>query len=843
MLASRIIQHSTSPFSSPALLIKKKDGTWRLCIDYRQLNEITVKRKYPLPVIDELLDELSGAQYFSKLDLRAGYHQIRLVKGEEPKTAFQTHFGQFEYKVMSFGLTGAPATFQEAMNETLSPVLRKCALVFFDDILIYSSDLSSHAKHLKQVLQLLAEQHWKVKLSKCSFAQQQLSYLGYIIGVHGVSTDPEKVKAVVEWPVPKNIKQLRGFLGLAGYYRKFVKNFGVISKPLTNLLRKGESFDWNKAVDHAFSTLKTALVTAPVLALPDFSKRFCIETDASEVGIGAVLLQDHHPIAFVSRSLGPRTKGLSTYEKEFCNPTWLSEVVQGYSDDLQASKLLSALAVNSSAVPNFSLQNGLLKYKGRIWLGNNSKLQTKVVVVLHDSPTGGHSGFPVTYRRIKGLFAWPAMKHQIKAQLSECSICQQAKPDRAKYPGLLQPIPVPAGAWQTISLDFIEGLPVSKRFNCILVVVDKFSKYAHFIPLSHPFSASDVAQAYMHNVFKLHGLPLAIISDRDKIFTSKFWQQLFALAGTSLNLATAYHPQSDGQTERVNQCLETYLRCFIHACPSKWVLWLYLAEYWYNTSYHSALDKAPFEVLYGHTPTQLGITDGSCDIPDLKEWLHERKVMIQLLKQHLNRAQQLMKLQADKKRSFREFQVGDQVFLKLQPYVQSSVAPRANHKLSCKYFGPFPVLQRIGLVAYKLQLPTHCSIHPVFHVSQLKAAPGFQKVVSSTIPADLEVRRIPVAILDTRVRKSSNSAISQVLVQWSQESAAEATWEDFHDLRTRFPRALAWGQAQFQGEAIVKASAAEEQLGDHLEKEEQVAGNQKRARRPNVRICGPEWAV
>lgn len=317
MLHSGVIQTSNSAFSSPALLVKKKDGTWRLCIDYRHLNAITIKGKYPLPVIDELLDELSGAVYFSKLDLRAGYHQIRLQPGEEHKTAFQTHSGHYEYRVMSFGLTGARATFQKAMNDTLASVLRKFALVFFDDILVYSPTLESHAQHLQQILQLLLDHQWKVKLSKCSFAQKQLSYLGHIIGEQGVSTDPSKIADVVNWKTPTIVKKLRGFLGLAGYYRKFVKNFGVINKPLTQLLRKDTPFVWTSATESAFQTLKSALVSALVLALPNFSKTFTIETDAIDTGIGAVLSQEGHPVAFVSRALGPKTRGLSTYEKEY----------------------------------------------------------------------------------------------------------------------------------------------------------------------------------------------------------------------------------------------------------------------------------------------------------------------------------------------------------------------------------------------------------------------------------------------------------------------------------------------------------------------------------------------
>jgi hypothetical protein len=275
MLRSGVIRPSNSNFASPLIMVKKKDHTWRPCVDYKHLNALTVKSKYPLPVIDELLDELHGACWFSKLDLRAGYHQIRLTEGDEYKTAFHTHNGHFEFTVMAFSLTGAPATFQAEMNRTLATKLRKCALVFFDDILIYSKTYSSHLTHLSEVLQLLLDNQWKVKMSKCSFASQSVSYLGHVISLAGVSTDESKIIAVRDWPTPTDVKQLRSFLGLAGYYRKFVQNYASISKPLTQMLCKNVPFIWTTMTELAFQTLKAALISAPVLALPDFSSFCC----------------------------------------------------------------------------------------------------------------------------------------------------------------------------------------------------------------------------------------------------------------------------------------------------------------------------------------------------------------------------------------------------------------------------------------------------------------------------------------------------------------------------------------------------------------------------------------
>lgn len=442
-------------------------------------------------------------------------------------------------------------------------------------------------------------------------------------------------------------------------------------------------------------------------------------------------------------------------------------------------------------------------------MGANSALQTKLIAAFHASAIGGHSGVLVSYQRVKKLFAWVGLKKAVEEFVQQCLICQQAKHEHCSYPGLLQPLVIPSAAWQDVSMDFIEGLPLSKGANVIFVVVDRYTKFAHFLPLRHPFSALQVAKVYLNNVASLYGLPKSIVSDRDKVFTSNFWQTLFKRFEIPLHLSTTYHPQSDGQTERVNQCLEMYLRCAVSSTPQRWCAWLPLAQYWYNTCYHSSLQCSPYKALFGQEPScsmvpklTLSTFDSPSNSPNADQLFQERAMFSSLLKHHLSCAQNRMKQTADAKRTPRSFQPGDLVLLKLQPYAQKSVVARPFPKLAFKYFGPFPVVAKVGSVAYKLQLPDHSEIHPVFHVSQLKQYIPDASPVFSTLPSTLQLdatELIPSEILDRRMVKKDNAAVVQVLVRWGTLSPELATWEDYDVLRARFPLALVWGQAGARG--------------------------------------------
>ncbi|WVZ14925.1 hypothetical protein V8G54_012491 [Vigna mungo] len=381
----------------------------------------------------------------------------------------------------------------------------------------------------------------------------------------------------------------------------------------------------------------------------------------------------------------------------FCFMAWsqpnfqiLHAIREAVSQDPHLKGVLDLCLLNQPPNPHYTVQDNLLLWKGRL-----------VIPQSH------------------------GMNKDVQQFVQACLICQQAKMSHTLHAGLLQPLPIPKQIWEEIAIDFITGLPPSNGFTVILVVVDRLSKYGHFSPLKADYFSKSVAENFVKSVVKLHGTPKTIVSDRDKVFLSHFLQQLFKLSGTSLHLSTTYHPQSDGQSESLNKCLEMYLRCFTYESPKDWAKLLPWAEYWYNTSYHHNCGMTPFKIVYGRDRPALDkYNRNPHDSLSVQDQLLQRDVTISKLKVNLYKAQQYMKKHADKKRRFMELQIGDLVLVKLQPYRQHTVALRKNQKLSMRFFGPFPVIQRIGLVAYKLLLPPTTKIHPVFHCSQLKPCKG-----------------------------------------------------------------------------------------------------------------------
>ncbi|GJT47642.1 putative reverse transcriptase domain-containing protein [Tanacetum coccineum] len=310
------IRPSSSPWGAPVLFVKKKDGSFRMCIDYRELNKLTVKNRYPLPRIDDLFDQLQGSSVYSKIDLRSGYHQLRVREEDIPKTAFRTRYGHYEFQVMPFGLTNAPAVFMDLMNRVCKPYLDKFVIVFIDDILIYSKNKKEHEEHLKLILELLKKEELYAKFSKCEFWIPKVQFLGHVIDSEGIHVDPAKIESIKDWTSPKSPTEIRQFLGLAGYYRRFIEGFSKIAKPMTKLTQKKVKFEWGDKQEAAFQLLKQKLCSAPILALPEGSEDFIAYCDASKKGLGAVLMQREKVISYASRQLKIHEKNYTTHDLE-----------------------------------------------------------------------------------------------------------------------------------------------------------------------------------------------------------------------------------------------------------------------------------------------------------------------------------------------------------------------------------------------------------------------------------------------------------------------------------------------------------------------------------------------
>lgn len=438
-------------------------------------------------------------------------------------------------------------------------------------------------------------------------------------------------------------------------------------------------------------------------------------------------------------------------------------------------------------------RNGMIYFNNRVVIPPDSPLIQLLLKECHDTPMGGHSDILRTLKRVSQQFYWPAMHKSIKEYVAQCDVCQRVNSESLSPKGLLQPQPIPHQLWEDVSMDFVDGLPRSDNHTSIMVVVDRLSKAAHLVPLAHPYTAKLVAAKFIDAVVKHHGTPRSIVSDRDPIFVSTFWKELWRLNQTQLKRSSAYHPQTDGQTEVVNRCIEQYLRCFVHHRPNQWSYLLPWAEYWYNTTYHASTGMSPFKALYGREPPPLvGYEGNSTPVQELDALLVERDLVLKELKKNLAIASNRMKQVADSKRRDVNFQSGDWVYLRLQPYRQHTIFKRTSYKLSTRYYGPFEIESRIGLgsVAYRLKLPEGTRVHPVFHVSLLKKHIGKGTPTSRTLPpirANGVLRLVPERVLKFRTIGSGESKLREALVQWTDLTRDDATWESVEQLRKSFP--------------------------------------------------------
>ena len=858
------IRPSKSPVAAGFFFVKKKDGSLRPCLDFRELNRITIRDPYPLPLIPDLFNQIVGAKVFSKLDLRGAYNLVRVREGDEWKTAFNTPNGHFENLVMPFGLMNAPAVFQHFVNSIFYHLMGKFVLVYLDDILIFSPDVQTHQDHLFQVLRILRENKLYAKLEKCVFMVSEIQFLGFLLSASGFRMDPEKVRAVLEWDLPENQKALMRFLGFANYYRKFILNYSSVVKPLTDMTKKGVDFSsWSEEALAAFSEIKESFASAPILVHPDVSLPFIVEVDASEVGVGAVLSQGPspakwRPCAFFSKKLSPAERNYDVGDRELLAIKlafeewrhWLEGArhpITVFTDHKNLAYLESAKRMNPRQARwslFFSRFNFVVTFRPGIKNvkadalsrcfpgGGNSEdpgpilaegvvvsalysdleaevqaaqaeapvrcpsgklfvppeLRHKLFKEHHDTVLAGHPGSRATIDLIARRFWWPALRKSVEGFVAACETCARAKVPRSPPSGPLLPLPIPSRPWTHLSMDFITDLPRSSGKSVILVVVDRFSKMVHFIPFPGLPNAKTLAQAFVDHIVKLHGIPSDIVSDRGTQFVSRFWKAFCSRLGIRLSFSSAFHPQSNGQTERVNQNLETYLRCFVAENQEDWCSFLPLAEFALNNRRQESSDKSPFFGAYGFHP-QFGTFSGggTSGLPEEERFSSSLSTIWQKIQSNLRKMSEKYKRVADKRRvPGPDLNVGDLVWLSTRN-IKLKVP---SWKLGPKFIGPYKISSIVNPVAFRLDLPRVWKIHNVFHRSLLK--PYVQPTVPSSLPPP------PILIdgnLEFEVSRIVNSRLVrgslQYLVHWKGYGPEERMWVPVSDIKaTRLIRAF-----------------------------------------------------
>ncbi|GKB59617.1 hypothetical protein Tco_0915803 [Tanacetum coccineum] len=760
------IRPSSSLWGAPILFVKKKDGSFWMCIDYRELNKLTMKNRYPLLRIDDLFDQLQGSSIYSKIDLRSGYHQLRVREEDIPKTAFRTRYGHYEFRVMPFGLTNAPAVFMDLMNRVCKPYLDKFVIVFIDDILIYSHNEKEHEEHLKTILQLLKKEELYARFSKCEFWINTVKFFGHMIDSNGIYVDPAKIEAVKNWASPTTPSEIRQFLGLAGYYRRFIEGFSKIAKPMTELTQKNQKLDWGEEQEEAFQLLKQKLCAAPILALPEGNEDFVVYCDASIKGLGVVLMQRMKVIAYASRQQKIHEKNYTTHDLELgaerIEQLRVRALVMTIGLDLP-SRILEAQK-EAVKIENIEAEDisGMLKkleartdgtlcLDNRSWLPCYGDTRSLIMHESHKSKYSIHPGADKMYHDLKMLYWWPNMKADIATYVSKCLTCAKVKVKTSEALCLLSPYRytrVEVGKY--ITWDFhhqaTQNGKDTIRFGSLLIVL----------------------------LIARHGIPVSIISDRDSHFTSRVWQSLHEALGTQLNLSTAYHPQTDGQSERTIQTLEDMLRaCFFLV-------------------YHTRIKAAPFEALYGRkcrSPVCWAeVGEAQLTGPEI---IHETTENIFKIRDRMQAARDRQKSYADKRRRPLEFEVGDKVMLKVAPW-KGVMRFGKRGKLNPRYIGPFRIVERIGPVAYCLELPQELSrVHNVFHICNLKKCLSDDTLVIPLEEIQLDDKlnfvKEPIEIMDREVKQLKRSRIPIIKVRWNARRGPEYTWEREDQFREKYP--------------------------------------------------------
>lgn len=935
LLDAGLIRPSMSPYGAPVLFARKKDGTWRLCIDYRALNKITVRDKFPLPRAEDLFDQVHGAKFFTKIDLRWGYHQIKIRPSDVPKTAFRTPFGSFEWLCMPFGLTNAPATFQRFVQNVLHKFLGVFACVYIDDILIYSRTADEHVEHVRAVLDALKSHKLLAKPTKCEWFMSSVEYLGHVVSGSGISVDPEKVRTIAQWPAPQTKTDVRSFLGLANYYRAFIHDFAEIAAPLHTLVhdKLPEHIPWHAEHQRAFDALKHALTHAPVLRTYDRDlKCTVVVTDASSsrAAIGAVLMQDDgagpRPVAYFSRKMTSPEQRYTTREQEllaikealkhwkhyllgisftihsdhqslqyifsqrdlsgkllrWCDflqqfdfdnirylpgsqnpvgdalsrppaPVSPSPTVEGPAGTRASLEVMLCESERADVFYNVSLsspvstlhdliRNALPTDKtfSRVWTALTSPhynattspyrdrysvrdkllyfhdttsirvcvpraVQAVLLKEFHDTPFSGHMGIARTHNAMAKDYYWPGMHKSIVRYINSCTTCQQNKATHDVPAGLARPLPVPDRPYAVWGLDFIMMPPNRDGKNCVVVFICHKSKLVHAVAATatgdkdNPLSAAAVARIYFDVIFRRYGLCTALVSDRDSRFVSSFWRALHEICGTSLYMSTAFHPQSDGLTERANRTVLTTLRCVLCDLGGDWADHLHMVEFAINNAVNASTGVSPFYACLGfHPRTPVSVDTHAADVPAAAEYVEHMQSIWKRSEDSMLRAQIAQVEHMDKHRRISPFKAGDLVYLSTR-----NISFDTPSKFTPKYVGPFKILEVLARGnAARLDLPATFKarrLHDVFNVSLLKPyvtrpdSMGPQRVHNP--PPLAETSEGPLWAVDRVMQVAIRNGQRKVLVRWTGYGPENDTWEPYARFKQDCPDALAEWEA------------------------------------------------
>jgi RNase H-like domain found in reverse transcriptase/Reverse transcriptase (RNA-dependent DNA polymerase)/Integrase zinc binding domain/Chromo (CHRromatin Organisation MOdifier) domain len=891
------IRPSKSPYKSRFFYIKKKDGKLRPVQDYRPVNQWTIRNAYPLPLIPELINRLSGCSLYTKFDIRWGYNNVRIKEGDEWKAAFITNEGLFEPTVMFFGLTNSPATFQTMMNSIFAEeIAEKWLTVYMDDMAIHThrrpeetedQHVERHRTYVKRILAKLMEHNLFLKPEKCSFEQPSIEFLGVRIMQGQVQMDDTKIEKVRNWRRPTNVTEVRKFLGFTGYYRYFIKDYSKLACPLLQLTHLSTPWTWGEAEQQAFETLQNAMTNKPVLQQPDFTRPFVLLTDASAYGMGAILSQEGgstnpsdnkkprlHPIAYYSSTFTETERNYDIYERELLaiikaithwRPylIWTKEPFTILTDHANLLHWKSPRKLNRHTARwhgelqdyNFKLQHtpgklhtaadalsrpagadegkednqqmtmipetafirlagpdsdGSIEHTITIvqnhnrslmeeWMGiypikcidnpgepfwrdtkghrlvipPDQGLKRELMNIWHEGAVNGHPGRDETIRCINREYFWPGAKTWITEYIKGCATCQQNKnlTHRIKTPLFRIPSSVNAKPFSHIAMDLITGLPESDGHDAILTIVDHgCSRAAIFLPCSTTITGAGIAQLYLEHLFRWFEIPQKIISDRDPRFTSHFARELTRGLGIDQNLSTAFHPQTDGLSERTNQWVEQYLR-LITANQNKWSKWLPMATAVHNNSRNSTTGFAPSELLIGWEPPLAAGQRSESKNQTAEEYLTN------IRRNRLMAIHALNKVARQTDTPPNRWNIGQLAWLE----GRNLPLPHGTAKLAPRCHGPFKITQIISPVAVRLELPPQWKIHPVFHINLLTPytetpshGPNFTRPPPDLIDGEEEYEVEQIRSHRTWGRFKT----LQYLIKWVGYPESDNTWEN-----------------------------------------------------------------